>query len=692
MSDLRGLSRGSKTAAVVILVVLLQVIVVALLGLGTIARDREEGARSAREDAERRARGSADDARRAAIDGVAGALEKAKFASTGLGGPKSTPRDGWLAAFREVYRVDERGRIRAAGGVLLDVPPKVAEAEMATAEPRRLETYHRELATVATLSAAEAMHLRRRYVEDFPYDVDGDRYALAVGQALQLAKDAAASPAASPVPVSDAVLLAWQTATLNDGRPAVEWPGLPSAEGQIDRIVATLPPPERDPLRETLADLRRSREVLKGLRDYAVKDAQDAAAFEAPPRVFARAGALLAVVSLPRVPDRPHEALLVRLDRQALHVLAEGLVPNRAQRDGRFRFRIVQREAPPDREVLAARVPVQDGGIDLALDAVAVAEGPADGEVGAGPRETFYWSILALAALGVTTAGVVLVRVLRREVHLARLKADFVSNLSHELKTPLTSIAMFTEMIKDGSLSGGPELREGIDVIAQEADRLQRIVARMIDVARRESASVAYDLVPGDLSAPVRLACERFRRLEKDPGLTLRVDLSPSLPPVALDAAAIDDAVTNLLSNAWKYKKGDRATVKVSTRPWKKGAEVVVADDGIGIAREERRRVFEMFYRAENYLTRAVPGTGLGLALVRTIVRGHGGSIEVEGAPGEGTTFHLRFPRSKKAAAPALGASPAGAGKTPAIAPSPPAVRAESTAPSKSPLPGAKRR
>ena len=99
-----------------------------------------------------------------------------------------------------------------------------------------------------------------------------------------------------------------------------------------------------------------------------------------------------------------------------------------------------------------------------------------------------------------------------------------------------------------------------------------------------------------------------------------------------------------------------------------------------------------MFYRAENYLTRAVPGTGLGLALVRTIVRGHGGSIEVEGAPGEGTTFHLRFPRSKKAAAPALGASPAGAGKTPAIAPSPPAVRAESPAPSKSPLPGAKRR
>src|SRR5204863_9165291 len=158
------------------------------------------------------------------------------------------------------------------------------------------------------------------------------------------------------------------------------------------------------------------------------------------------------------------------------------------QRDGNFLFQVLLRETPPGPLPLAARVPVQDGRIDLALDAVAVAETPVGGAVAAGPRETFYWSILGLAALGVSTAGFVLVRVLRREVHLARLKADFVSNLSHELKTPLTSIGMFTEMIKDGSLSGGPELREGIEVISQEAERLRRIVTRMIDVARREAA------------------------------------------------------------------------------------------------------------------------------------------------------------------------------------------------------------
>jgi signal transduction histidine kinase len=170
----------------------------------------------------------------------------------------------------------------------------------------------------------------------------------------------------------------------------------------------------------------------------------------------------------------------------------------------------------------------------------------------------------------------------------------------------------------------------------------------MIDVARREAGADSYTLVPGDLNGPVRSACERFRRLEKSPGLRLEVGLPADLPPVALDADAVDDAVTNLLSNAWKYRRGDAAHVRVTTRRvGRRKVELVVADDGIGISRRERGRVFEMFYRADSFLTRDVPGTGLGLALVRTIVRAHRGRIRVEGAPGVGTTFRLRFPTAK---------------------------------------------
>jgi len=118
-----------------------------------------------------------------------------------------------------------------------------------------------------------------------------------------------------------------------------------------------------------------------------------------------------------------------------------------------------------------------------------------------------------------------------------------------------------------------------------------------------------------------------------------------------LDPAAMDDVITNLVSNAWKYKDGDTARISVSTARRGRFAEVVVIDNGIGIPVTERKRVFEMFYRANQYLTQPVAGTGLGLALVRTIVRAHKGKIRIgHGENGKGTAFRMRFPLSKKAA------------------------------------------
>jgi two-component system phosphate regulon sensor histidine kinase PhoR len=289
-----------------------------------------------------------------------------------------------------------------------------------------------------------------------------------------------------------------------------------------------------------------------------------------------------------------------------------------------------------------------------------------------GPTEAFYLGIIALAALGLIAGGAVLLRMWRREVRLARLKADFVSNLSHELKTPLTSISLFTEMLQEGKLASEEERREGLAVLAQESQRLQRIVARMIDVARREVRGTPYDLVLGDLNGAVREAAQRFRRIVTEPGLDLVVNLSPEPLPVRMDAAAVDDAVTNLLSNAWKYKRGERARIEVRTRRRRGKAELTVIDDGIGISRHERKRVFEMFYRAENYLTRSVAGTGLGLALVRTIVRAHKGRIKLEsGQGGVGSAFRLRFPLARvRDAAPETAASAPAPASAPTSSPS----------------------
>jgi signal transduction histidine kinase len=128
-----------------------------------------------------------------------------------------------------------------------------------------------------------------------------------------------------------------------------------------------------------------------------------------------------------------------------------------------------------------------------------------------------------------------------------------------------------------------------------------------------------------------------------------------------MDVEAMNDVVTNLVTNSWKYRHGDAAHIRVRTLRRGRRAEVVVTDDGIGIPRAERRRVFETFYRAEAYLHRTVAGTGLGLSLVRSIVRAHKGTIRIEsGEGGKGTTFRLRFPLDRKAArAPAPAARPA---------------------------------
>jgi two-component system phosphate regulon sensor histidine kinase PhoR len=363
----------------------------------------------------------------------------------------------------------------------------------------------------------------------------------------------------------------------------------------------------------------------------------------------------VALAPLPAAePGVPAEALLARLDRRAIALLLETPAVTLATSP----VRVVDRAAPASGPVPSIRMSIERPDFDPGLDVVVqVGPGRAQGQA-SGPREGFYWTILGLAALGVTTAGVILVRILRKEVHLARLKADFVSNLSHELKTPLTSISMFTEMLADDRLTPG-DRKEAVEVIGQETDRLGRIVGRMIDVARREAGAERCVLAAGDLNAPVRAACERFRRLERDPGLDLAWDLAAGLPPVLLDADAIDDAVTNLLANAWKYRRGDRARVRVATRAARRRVELTVSDDGIGIPRRDRRRVFDMFVRAENYLSRTVPGTGLGLSLVRTIVRTHRGRVRIEESAEGGTRFRIRLPAARGRAPSAPSAEPA---------------------------------
>jgi signal transduction histidine kinase len=652
MNDLRGIPRGSKAAVVVVLVVLLQVIVLAVVGLGAIARDREAGERGLREEERRRAEATATatlDRMREGLGRAVSAAATAALTARDPGGERALAPGEWSRAFRSSFRVDVRGRVRSFGGTLLYVPLETVGDDL-----RRTDHDRRRALEQRERVEADPTEARREYARSFPFHVDAEDYPVAAAHAHWLAERAveaavgkdAGGPEA--IAAAQAVLHAFEAVAANQGRslaPRTERV-LSFLAASLDGLAGRVPGSSGEALVQGLADLRRARADFEEIRARVLEEASAAARSAAPPRVFALPWGddVVAVASVPVVEGAPREALVVRVDRRILASIAEEEGVPASNREVGFSTRVVPRTEPAARGDVLRRTLYAPPDFDTGLDVAVVRSGPPGVERAIGPREVFYWSILGLATLGLATSGLVLLRVFRREVRLARLKADFVSNLSHELKTPLTSIALFVEMVRDGRAAEGPELKEAMDVIAQESERLQRLVARMIDVARREAAPTDVALAPGDLNEPVRAACERFRRLERSSALHLAVDLAPGLPPVRLDPAALDDVVTNLLSNAWKYRRGDEAHVRVSTRVRGRRVELAVEDDGIGIPRHERRRVFEMFYRAEAYLSRGVPGTGLGLALVRTIVRAHRGKVRIEASPSGGTTVRVRLP------------------------------------------------
>jgi len=230
----------------------------------------------------------------------------------------------------------------------------------------------------------------------------------------------------------------------------------------------------------------------------------------------------------------------------------------------------------------------------------------------------------------------------RRLEELNRLKSDFVSYVSHELRTPLTSIKMFAEILRSRPLRLGRTARGYVRVIEGESERLGRMVTTILDSARIESGVQEYRPVPGDLRQHVRkalgameyqLAQHKFRWSLREPRRALEVRADPD---------AVIQAVVNLVTNAIKYS-GERRVLAVNVARRGTGCICAVRDRGIGIEKDLLPHIFERFFRAPG-ARRTAGGVGLGLPLVRHIMSVHGGTVEVESSPGQGSTFTLVFP------------------------------------------------
>ena len=251
---------------------------------------------------------------------------------------------------------------------------------------------------------------------------------------------------------------------------------------------------------------------------------------------------------------------------------------------------------------------------------------------------------LILALVTTTVAGTAAVlAVLYREAQVAKLQTDFVNKVSHDLRTPLTSIRMFVETLQLGRIQDPARQSEALEIIAEETARLSMLINRLLDWARMESGKRSYQLRHNRVEPIVDTALQAFepQRLLGGAEVTRRVDAD--LPEIWADGQALSEALLNLLNNAHKYTGPDK---KIAVTAAREGPTIFIriSDNGPGIPRREHKRIFEKFYRAQDPLARTIEGTGLGLAMVKHIVGAHGGKISVESEVGQGATFTIALP------------------------------------------------
>jgi signal transduction histidine kinase len=241
-----------------------------------------------------------------------------------------------------------------------------------------------------------------------------------------------------------------------------------------------------------------------------------------------------------------------------------------------------------------------------------------------------------------------------KERELARLKSDFVSTVSHELKTPLTSIRMFAEMLQQGVAGEDREREQRYhEIIVKESERLGLLIANLLDYAQIERGTRRYTRKVEPAAALVEEAVTTFARLREGEGQTVELSATTAASAsVLVDREVTVQALLNLLSNAAKYG-GNGQPVEVAVARRADGQVAMsVRDRGPGIPRAEQERIFREFYRAPAAYTAGVEGTGLGLALVKRHVEAQGGAIELDSEPGCGATFTLLFPDASEAAPP----------------------------------------
>jgi len=256
-------------------------------------------------------------------------------------------------------------------------------------------------------------------------------------------------------------------------------------------------------------------------------------------------------------------------------------------------------------------------------------------------RMNLFLIVLSMSLTGVSLAIIYIGW--RHDRQLRQLKETFISNVSHELKTPLSLIRMFSEILVLGRVKDESKKLEYYRIIHNESDRMSRLIANLLDFANLVRGVEHKHFEKTNIAHLVSKALEAYRHEIGKEGFELHVESDPGIPDGYADPNAITMAFLNLLDNSMKYSK-DRKRIDVKVRKSNGCIDLSVTDQGVGIPAAEQAKIFDNFYRGNDPSVRRVRGSGIGLSITKNVAAMHGGEVIVNSAPGEGSTFTLRIP------------------------------------------------
>lgn len=258
-------------------------------------------------------------------------------------------------------------------------------------------------------------------------------------------------------------------------------------------------------------------------------------------------------------------------------------------------------------------------------------------------RISEHFGIVGMSALAILLGGLFILGELFHEWRKTETKGEFIFHLAHDLKRPLTSVRMFSEMLEMGRIPSDEKRKEYYRILSSESEKLIHLIHNVLDFSRIEGRKKRYDLKPDDFTSVVTETVRRFQTYVENQTHRIRLEVIDTIPSLRMDAEAISQALMNLLFNATKYSPPGSDVQVVVSRQGRK-ATVSVIDQGIGISKRDQKKIFQEYFRGDDPEVKNREGSGLGLALVQYAVNAHGGKVGVKSKRGKGSEFKIELP------------------------------------------------